>query len=506
MVDIFFKAPDKTLENVIVGEFEERLLSSSLTLSKAESDFLRKKREKCKEECKEKCKKNKEVCFHQFSRSLNEIGNLLLLRVARLTSLEMTETEAQELGAKIFVAASACKEEEILVDFSSVINPTLVAHIALGFKIRSFSFDKYKTKNKDENKIKSVYFISSNNKITSQCFSDLIPIADALEIVRTLSLEAPNVLYPEIMAKVAKDLKQFGIKTEILEEKEMKKLGMEALLSVGQGSAHDSYMAVCQWNGGKSDEAPIAIVGKGVTFDSGGISIKPSHNMHEMKEDMTGAAIVLSTMQMIASLKLPINVVGVVGLVENMPSGSAVRPSDIVYSMSGQTIEIQNTDAEGRLVLADALFYVSEQFKPQCIIDFATLTGAIQVALGQEFAGLFSNNDHLSELLLDAGKQVKERLWRLPLDPAFDKDIDSDIADVRNVGAGRGAGSITAAQFLQRFIQETPWAHIDIAAVTLDSKERLLTGSGFTGFGVRLMHAFLNEVIKKRTIFYREEK
>lgn len=492
-MEIIFGSPEFLSGCVVVGASGHKSLSSNIIFDHYETKFLKEKIEKSDK---------KEMFTNSFLRNFPGVETPKMINVVNINSVNMTEVEAQELGAKIFKIVSNSKEKEVFVDFSSDIEPTIVAYIASGFKIRSFSFDKYKTKNKDKVEFEKVYFLSKNDSIASKVFEELNVVTDSVDLLRTLSSESPNVLYPESFSKIAKELKKFDLKVEVFDEKDMSKLGMEALLSVGRGSEKESQMVVFSWHGAEDkNEAPIALVGKGVTFDSGGISIKPSNNMHDMKEDMTGAGVVLATMQMIARLKLPINVVGAVGLVENMPSGSAMRPSDIVYSMSGQTIEIQNTDAEGRLVLADVLYYVNSMFKPKCIIDFATLTGAIQVALGHEFAGLFSNSDILSSTLLSAGSEVKERLWRLPLDPEFDKDIDSDVADMKNVGSGRGAGSITAAQFLKRFIDETPWAHIDIAAVTLDKKDRALTGSGFTGFGVRLMHAFLKEIIKKSYSF-----
>lgn len=488
-MEISFTLPDHSIPAVIIGAENGSFLSSSFTFSTEESEFLKKNSRKLHENS------SNNVVFQPFWCKPHQ-KSPLMVQIADLAKTEISEVEAQELGAQIFIVAESMNEEEVLIDFSQNFSPGTVAHIAAGFKIRSFKFDKYKTSDTKRKKIQKVYFISSSQNLTEKAFEEINSVAHAMEFMRTLSSEAPNILYPETMAHEARNLKKFGLKIEVLDEKDMAKLGMNALLGVAQGSIHSPYLVVCQWNGGQKSEAPIALVGKGVTFDSGGISLKPSSNMHEMKEDMTGAALVLSTMQMAAQLSLPLNLVGVVGLVENMPSGSAQRPSDIVQSMSGKTIEIQNTDAEGRLVLADALYYTEKEFSPQCIIDFATLTGAIQVALGHEFAGLFSNNSNLCNYLTTSGETVKERLWRLPLDPSFDKDIDSDIADVKNVGSGRGAGSITAAHFLQRFIEKkTPWAHIDIAAVTYDKKERVLTGAGFTGFGVRLMYTFLKKIV-----------
>jgi leucyl aminopeptidase len=490
-MDITFGAPPRNLSGVIVGAENGVLLSPLFELTSEEKDFLQINSKKLRKSS------DKNVIFQPiWCKPAN--GTRLIIQVADLSKTEFSDPEAEEIGAKICALALRMNEEEVVVDFSGNFSPGTVAHIAAGFKIRSFKFDKYKKNDTDTVNIQKAYFISNSTDLTVKAYKNLGAVADAVNFTRSLSSEVPNVLTPEALANEAKNLKKYGVKVDILDERDIAKLGMNALLGVAQGSVHPPFVAICHWSGGDKSDAPIALVGKGVTFDSGGISIKPSEGMHEMKEDMTGAAVVLGTMQMAAQLDIPLNLVGIVGLVENMPSGSAQRPSDVVKSMSGLTIEVQNTDAEGRLVLADLLYHVEKEFAPRCVVDFATLTGAIKVALGHEFAGLFSNNDALSNKLIAAGENVRERLWRLPLDPAFDKDIDSEIADVKNVGSGRGAGSITAAQFLQRFLlKQTPWAHIDIAAVTYDKKERPLTGAGFTGFGVRLMYAFLKNATNK---------
>jgi leucyl aminopeptidase len=324
-------------------------------------------------------------------------------------------------------------------------------------------------------------------------FTPLKNLAEAVHFTRDLQNEPANVVYPETLALAAtQSLNKLKVKTKVLGVEEMKKLGMNALLGVGQGSARESKLLVMEYMGGNPKDAPIALIGKGVTFDTGGISIKPSANMEDMKWDMGGAGVVIGTMQALAANKVSLNVVGVCGLVENMPSGTAQRPGDVVRSMSGQTIEVINTDAEGRLVLADALWYTQENFKPKEIIDFATLTGAIVVALGEITAGLFSNDDELAAALLKSSEAVGEPIWRLPMRDDYDRDIDCDVADMKNVGSGRGAGSITAAQFLKRFIKEgTPWAHIDIAGVTWSKKGTSLQAKGATAFGVRLAYEYL---------------
>ncbi|MGH6929158.1 MAG: leucyl aminopeptidase, partial [Dongiaceae bacterium] len=317
---------------------------------------------------------------------------------------------------------------------------------------------------------------------------------DAVFFTRDLVSEPANVLFPESFAQRARELTKLGVKIEILGEAQMKKLGMGALLGVGQGSERESQLVVMQWEGAPDarNKAPVAFVGKGVTFDTGGISIKPAAGMEEMKWDMGGAGAVIGALHALAARKARANVVGIAGLVENMPSGTAQRPGDVVKSMSGQTIEVINTDAEGRLVLADALWYCRDRFKPQAMIDLATLTGAIMVSLGREHAGLFSNNDALAERLLAAGKGVGEPLWRMPLGEAYDKLINSDIADMKNIG-NRYGGSITAAQFLQRFVNDVPWAHIDIAGMAWTKKDSPTVPKGATAFGVQLLNHLVQE-------------
>lgn len=317
------------------------------------------------------------------------------------------------------------------------------------------------------------------------------PVAAGIELTRTLVNEPPNVLYPETFAERTKALEELGVEVEIFDEKALYKLGMGALLAVGQGSKRESQFVVMRWQGAKSKKsAPLAFVGKGVCFDSGGISIKPAANMEDMKGDMAGAACVVGLMQALAQRKAKINVVGAIGLVENMPDGRAYRPGDILTSLSGQTIEVINTDAEGRLVLADALWWVKEHVKPKAMIDLATLTGAILVALGTEKAGLFANDEALADKLLQAAQATGEGLWRMPLGSAYDKQMDSKFADMKNAG-GRDAGSITAAQFLKRFVGDIPWAHLDIAGVAMASPASDSNTSWASGFGVRLLDRFV---------------
>jgi leucyl aminopeptidase len=363
------------------------------------------------------------------------------------------------------------------------------ADLALGMRLRAYSFDRYKTKKKDdeEKKAIAVALQVGDANAAKKALKSRNAIVDGVNLARELVNEPPNVLYPESFAKRAAALKSVGATVDILGEKELKKLGMRALLGVGQGSHNESRVVVMRWNGAKDAKAqPVAFIGKGVTFDTGGISIKPAGGMEDMKGDMAGAACVTGLMHALAARKAKVNAIGVIGLVENMPDGKAQRPGDIVTSMSGQTIEIINTDAEGRLVLADVLWHTQAAFKPKFMINLATLTGAIMVALGQEYAGLFSNNDELAERLFAAGKTTGERVWRMPLDPAYDKIIDSKFADVKNSG-GRFAGSITAAQFLQRFVNDCPWAHLDVAGTAMAANQTETNRSWGPGWGVRLL-------------------
>src|SRR5947208_3351228 len=304
-------------------------------------------------------------------------------------------------------------------------------------------------------------------------------------MARDLVNEPANVLYPEEFARRAGSLKKLGVSVEVLDTRAMKRLGMNALVGVGQGSVHESRCVIMRWNGGKRGAEPIAFIGKGVCFDTGGISIKPAASMEDMKGDMAGAACVVGLMHTLAARKAKVNAVGAIGIVENMPDGKAQRPGDIVKTMSGQTIEIINTDAEGRLVLADVLHYVNTRFKPKFMVDLATLTGAIIVALGHEYAGLFANDDKLADRLISAGKATGERVWRMPLGPEYDKMIDSKFADMKNTG-GRFGGAITAAQFIQRFVGKTPWAHLDIAETGFAAPSSDINKSRDSGRGVRL--------------------
>ncbi len=338
----------------------------------------------------------------------------------------------------------------------------------------------------------SVTIISAVSDEAAALLGDVQAVAGGVNLARELVNLPPNVLGPIEFADHAKALVTLGVEVEILTETEMRALGMGALLGVAQGSERPPRLAVMQWKGGKASDKPLAFVGKGVVFDTGGISIKPAANMEDMKGDMGGAAAVIGLMHTLAARKAKVNAVGILGLVENMPDGKAQRPGDIVTSMSGQTIEIINTDAEGRLVLADALWYCNDRFKPRFMVNLATLTGAIVVALGNLHAGLFSNDDPLSEGLLAAGEKTGEKVWRMPLGKEYDKLIDSKFADMKNTG-GRYGGSITAAQFLKRFVGETPWAHLDVAGTAMASPSTEINQSWGSGYGVRLLDQLIRD-------------
>ena len=371
-------------------------------------------------------------------------------------------------------------------------NEEVISEFLYGYTLKNYSFEKYKTKKKSNSSIVINICVDRTEKF-NKAFQTLSFIKEGVFLTRDLISEPPNILNPKNYTKEILKLTKLGLKVEILNEKDLKKLEMNSLLGVGQGSASETFLVVIKWNGRKEKDKPIAFVGKGVCFDTGGISLKPAKFMEEMKYDMGGSAVVVGLMKTLALRKAKVNAVGVVGLVENMPGANAQRPGDIVKSYSGKTIEVLNTDAEGRLVLADALSYTEKKFQPKFIIDLATLTGAIIMALGQEYAGLFSNNDKLCKQLFDIGNSINEKVWRLPLHENYDKLMNSKYADVQNINYSGGAGSITAAQFLQRFIQnKTPWVHLDIAGMAFSKKASNINTGGATGFGVRL----LNDLIK----------
>jgi len=399
---------------------------------------------------------------------------------------KVTESGWLEAGATITAALSASGSSEATV--IAGMDDAVAVGLAEGALLRSYRFDKYRTKEPESKKptLSSLAVATDKAGAAADAFASRQKVVEGVLMTRDLISEPANVLYPASFAEEIRGLGALGVDVEVLGEADMEKLGMGSLLSVGQGSEKESQLVVMRWNGGKSDEQPIAFVGKGVTFDTGGISLKPGPGMEQMKWDMGGAGTVVGLMKALAGRKAKANVVAVVGLVENMPSGNASRPGDVVTSMSGQTIEILNTDAEGRLVLADAIWYTQDKFKPKFIIDLATLTGAIIVSLGHEHAGIFSNDDVLCEQLSKAGNETGDKVWRLPLHANYDKLIDCQIADMQNIG-GKGAGSITAAQFLQRFTNDVPWVHIDIAGTVWSDKDMPLSEKGGTGHGVRLL-------------------
>ena len=378
-------------------------------------------------------------------------------------------------------------EKEEVVNFSS--------EFIFGYTLKSYTFNRYKTLNKkNQNKNIICRIITAHKEKIEKKYKYYDAIKSGVFLTRDLVSEPGNILHPDEYAKRLVKLKKFGLKVTVYDKKKLKKLGCNALVGVGQGSIRGSYLVTIEWKGRKSKSQPLAFVGKGVCFDTGGISLKPARFMEDMTYDMAGSAVVVGLMKNFALRKAKINAIGVVGLVENMPGGNAQRPGDIVKSYSGKTIEVLNTDAEGRLVLADAITFTEKKFKPNLIIDLATLTGAIIVCLGSEYAGLFSNDDKLSKQIFDAGKKVDEKVWRLPLHKNFDKLMNSKIADMQNINYVGGAGSITAAQFLQRFIiNKTPWAHLDIAGMAFSKYAGAINPGGATGFGVRLLNKFVED-------------
>ncbi len=403
----------------------------------------------------------------------------------------LTTLSWQSFGGLAWLAVSKGHDKHATVMTDGT--PEEAAQVAFGAALRSYRFDRYRTtvKKEDKPRLERLNIATSNPLVAKAAHAPLLALAEGVVTTRNLVSEPANVLGPADVAHEAKKLEALGVKVTVLGEKELKKQGFDMLLAVGHGSARDSYVVVLEWLGGGAKEAPIAIVGKGVTFDSGGISIKGAAGMEDMKWDMAGSAVVIGLLHSLATRKAPVNVVGFLGLVENMPSGTAQRPGDVVTSLSGQTVEVINTDAEGRLVLGDVLTYAQRTYAPRAIVDLATLTGAIIIALGTEHAGLFSNDDALAEAITRAGHNSGEKVWRLPLDPAYDKQLKSDIADMKNVG-GREAGSITAAQFLKRFIEnDTPWVHLDIAGVTWAAKDAPTVPKGGTAFGVRLLDQWI---------------
>ena len=402
-------------------------------------------------------------------------------------------SDVENLGAKFYDLFKDSKQNTYNLNSNTISYKfkNFVGHFLHGLKLKSYTFEKYKSKKNMKNITVNVIGINKPSKKDEIKFK---AIEEGTFYTRDLVSEPGNILHPDEYAKRLNLLRKYGLKVTIYDEKKLKKLGMNTLLGVGQGSIRGSYLVTMEWNGLSKKSKPLAFVGKGVCFDTGGISLKPAKFMEDMTYDMAGSAVVVGLMKSLALRKAKINAVGVVGLVENMPGGNAQRPGDIVKSYSGKTVEILNTDAEGRLVLADALTYTEEKFKPKIIVDLATLTGAIIVSLGSEYAGLFSNNDKLSNQLINAGEKVEEKVWRMPLNKNFDKLIDSKNADMQNINYVGGAGSTTAAQFLQRFIlNKTPWAHLDIAGMAFSKYGGALNSGGATGYGVRLLNKLIED-------------
>jgi leucyl aminopeptidase len=407
---------------------------------------------------------------------------------------DIKTSDIENLGAKFHSYIKYDKKNEYFVNSNTISSKikNFVGYFLHGIKLKSYEFKIYKSK-KDK-KLVSINVIGDKNKLSKHDQLRFKALEEGIFFARDLVSEPGNILHPDEYAKRINSLKKLGLKINIYDEKKLKKLGMNALLGVGQGSIRGSYLVTMEWNGAKNNSRPLAFVGKGVCFDTGGISLKPAKFMEDMTYDMAGSAAVVGLMKNLAVRKAKINAVGVVGLVENMPGGNAQRPGDIVKSYSGKTIEILNTDAEGRLVLADAITFTEKEYKPKFMVDLATLTGAIIVSLGSEYAGLFSNDDKLSNQLINAGDKVDEKLWRMPLHKNFDKLIESKNADMQNINYVGGAGSTTAAQFLQRFIlNKTPWAHLDIAGMAFSKYGGALNSGGATGYGVRLLNKLIED-------------
>tara|TARA_A100000164_G_scaffold323065_1_gene306644 strand:- start:1969 stop:3426 length:1458 start_codon:yes stop_codon:yes gene_type:complete len=421
---------------------------------------------------------------------INSKKKIILVSIKK----ELKLSDVENLGAELYGRICIDKKSEYIINSDLIKSKVenFLGHLLHGIKLKSYEFNKYKTKK--ELKAITLNILGNKNKPSNHDQLKFKALEEGTFFTRDLVSEPGNVLHPDEYAKRLNSLKKNGLKIKIYGEKELKKLGMNALLGVGQGSIRGSYLVTIEWNGVKNNSKPLAFVGKGVCFDTGGYSLKPAKFMEDMTYDMAGSATVVGLMKNLAIRKAKINAVGVVGLVENMVSGNAQRPGDIVKSYSGKTIEILNTDAEGRLVLADALTFTEKKFQPKLIVDLATLTGAIIVSLGSEYAGLFSNNDKLSKQLLEAGEKVEEKLWRMPLHKNFDKLINSKNADMQNINYVGGAGSTTAAQFLQRFIlNKTPWAHLDIAGMAFSKYGGALNSGGATGYGVRLLNQLIED-------------
>ena len=477
------KISDKTIKNYVLFTNEDFVISGlkNIYLSKNSAQINKTIKSN-------KTKKNDIISFN-----LNSDQKIILIKIKK----NQTPTDNEKKGANFynFIKSNLLTNltflDKNIYEIQSK-NKSFIDEFLHGLQIKSYEFDKYKTKKEiiDINIVISfTKKIPSTNK-NNRFFS----LLEGTNFTKDLVSEPGNILHPDEYARRILKLKKIGLKIKVYNKNQLKKLGMGALLGVGQGSIRGSYLVTMEWNGIKSKSKPLAFVGKGVCFDTGGYSLKPARFMEDMTYDMAGSAAVVGLMKTLALRKAKTNAVGVVGLVENMVSGNAQRPGDIVKSYSGKTIEVLNTDAEGRLVLADALTFTEKKYKPKFIIDLATLTGAIIVSLGSEYAGLFSNDDKLSKQLLDVGEKVDEKLWRMPLHKNFDKLMNSKNADMQNINYVGGAGSTTAAQFLQRFIlNKTPWAHLDIAGMAFSKYGGALNSGGATGYGVRLLNKLIED-------------
>ena len=441
-----------------------------------------------------------------FGFKLNEIIEINSIKDRKLKTVyicglgnktkDLSALDFEKIGGRITELTKLKTKTSVIID-KEINNNENIMRLGYGSILGSYSFNKYKTKNFTNHKLSLIEIVSNNHTKLNKDFKRYTSISDGVFYARDLVNEPSNVLFPKAYAQRIQKLRQHGLKIEVLGESKMKALKMHSLVGVGQGSQRESQLVIMHWNGNKAKKTkPICFVGKGVCFDSGGISIKPSNKMEEMIGDMGGSAAVVGAMLSLAKRKAKVNAIGIVGLVENMPDGKAQKPGDIIKSMSGQTIEIQNTDAEGRLVLADALWYAQKRFKPELMIDLATLTGAMVISLGSLIAGLFSNDDKLSSKLIDAGEESGDQVWRFPLNKSYDKLINSKFADMKNIGMG-GAGSITAAQFLQRFVNKVPWAHLDIAGTATGMPKTSTNTSWATGFGVHLLDTFVKKFYEK---------
>ena len=481
-VQVIYKKETKSINRGVFAIFTDenfKIFKYKKILSTNELEFLRRI-------LKSKPKSKKKILYFD----LNPEKTLILISIKKKHS----NNDLENLGSSFYDFIKSNNftfvnilSETMIGDLSNSFN-----HFIHGFKLKSYEFTKYKSK-KDLKNI-TIKILQNKNKSIDNDLLKFKALEEGTFYTRDLVSEPGNILHPDEYAKRLNSLKKYGLKINIYNDRQLKKLGMNALLGVGQGSIRGSYLVTLEWKGIKNNSKPLAFVGKGVCFDTGGYSLKPAKFMEDMTYDMAGSAVVVGLMKNLAIRKAKVNAVGVVGLVENMVSGNAQRPGDIVKSYSGKTIEILNTDAEGRLVLADALTFTEKKFKPRFIVDLATLTGAIIVSLGSEYAGLFSNDDKLSDQLIKAGEKVEEKLWRMPLHKNFDKLINSKNADMQNINYVGGAGSTTAAQFLQRFIlNKTPWAHLDIAGMAFSKYGGALNSGGATGYGVRLLNSLIKD-------------